>query len=345
MSEIPEIPQGQDDNQIDAITTDINEPNFFTMIPNMVIELLTDPDEFRVYAHYRKIAGNGGKCHESRATTAKNCGMSEGRLHKVRLSLERKGLINIQDRSEDGKSNLIGIISVWKENNIYYWQKHPERYADNLVGLSPRDRGGCHQLSTRLSSRDNNKESLSKEPIVLKDASASLETTNAIKALMPTYHKVAGENAPWPKYAVLAKFLSGGDIQWPLGGRKRDVVSGMTTPVTPEEFQKFTDWIHKSFSGNGYPSTPDTLREWVGKYRMTIAPAVADTDARWTATHAAWVHALDIPKGDWSQYLTRSEERIRNDLSYYASTNPDVAARLAEHGYRLELEAEHDPSA
>lgn len=85
------------------------------------------------------------------------------------------------------------------------------------------------------------------------------------------------------------------------------------------------------------------VKDWLtlGKF-LSIDPS---TDSRWTATHAAWVHALEIPKGDWSQYLTRSEERIRTDLSYYASTNPDVAARLVEHGYSLELEVEHDPSA
>jgi hypothetical protein len=96
------------------------------------------------------------------------------------------------------------------------------------------------------------------------------ETTNAIKDLMPTYHGVSKDDASWAKYAVLAKFLAGGEIQWPLKGKKDDVPP-MVKPVTVEEFEKFTAWIHKSFSGNGYPSTPETLREWIGKYRAISA--------------------------------------------------------------------------
>lgn len=85
------------------------------------------------------------------------------------------------------------------------------------------------------------------------------------------------------------------------------------------------------------------VKDWLtlGKFLSTDP----STDTRWTATHAAWVHALEIPRGDWSQYLTRSEERIRTDLAYYASTNPQIVARLAELGYSLELEVQHDPSA
>jgi hypothetical protein len=135
------------------------------------------------------------------------------------------------------------------------------------------------------------------------------------------------------------------DVPERTAGHVRGIVKELKTGnVDPHKFVTFCE-SYKTWSGGlsfpraGYKVLA-SFNDW--NSQQSSDPS---TDARWTATHAAWVHALEIPKGDWSQYLTRSEERIRTDLSYYASTNPDVAARLAEHGYRLELEVEHDPSA
>jgi hypothetical protein len=111
---------------------------------------------------------------------------------------------------------------------------------------------------------------------------------------------------------------------------------GFTVEQLKAFYADYANWRpNMSVTRDGVKLASD-IREWLVLGKMITADPSADP--RWTPTHAAWVHALEIPKGDWSQYLTRSEERIRTDLSYYASTNPDVAARLAEHGYRLELE-------
>lgn len=64
---------------------------YFAAIPNIVFQLRLNPYELALYAHFKQAAGDdGGACWKSRATIAKEAGMSSGMVTKARQALEMK---------------------------------------------------------------------------------------------------------------------------------------------------------------------------------------------------------------------------------------------------------------
>jgi len=120
---------------------------FFSMMPNIVDDLLKNPHEFRLYMKYRRIAGEGGHCTKSNAHLAEECGMCERKIQDIKKSLASprpelngKSLIRINKRINEDKSNQtdeIIICDIWKENDIFYRTKR---------GGAPYAPGGVHVM-------------------------------------------------------------------------------------------------------------------------------------------------------------------------------------------------------
>jgi hypothetical protein len=60
------------------IVEEVTYRRYFTIIPNMVDDLGLSPYAYRLYGHFRRVAGEAGECWQSTATLAETCKMSRG---------------------------------------------------------------------------------------------------------------------------------------------------------------------------------------------------------------------------------------------------------------------------
>lgn len=100
---------------------------YFSAIPNIVLQLGLSPYELALYVHLKQVAGDdGGVCWKSRATLARESGMSSGMVTKARQGLEKvrkelRGVPLIRVSEEPSKSGglptcRITITDIWAVN-------------------------------------------------------------------------------------------------------------------------------------------------------------------------------------------------------------------------------------
>src|SRR5688500_7622307 len=100
---------------------------YYAAIPHLVLEIGLNPYELALYVHFKKAAGDkGGACWKSRATIARESGMSSGMVTKARQALEvprpelnGKPLIVVTEEpsKSGGKPTCrVTITDVWAVN-------------------------------------------------------------------------------------------------------------------------------------------------------------------------------------------------------------------------------------
>ena len=143
-----------------------SDHKYFSLLPNMIDEILIDPYEMRLYMKYKRIAGDGGICFMSNEKLAKSCGMSEGKLISVKKSLAKprkelggKSLICIKKRFKekgDKDTDEVTIIDLWEENIIFFKKKSK--------GTSPHEVGVLHLVNQGTSPGEDKEEPSEEEP-------------------------------------------------------------------------------------------------------------------------------------------------------------------------------------
>lgn len=133
--------------------------HWWTRIPNIVLEKLPNPWEFKLYFTLKKIAGEEGECWYTTEHLAKIAGMSVGSVVKYRQELERKGLIKCllrkpinQRTGEPSRGRPCyhsTIVDIWDENEARWREIRSE-------GISSRDeeKAGVSSPREGLSSPD-----------------------------------------------------------------------------------------------------------------------------------------------------------------------------------------------
>ena len=125
------------EDQIISDPSDLKK--YRTELPNLYDDAELDVYEFRLLAHYKRV----GRCTEGLETTAKKCGMSEGKASETRQALADKGWIALQRVSMD-KGRYRYIVTVndrWIENFAKYSGLTVEEIAEQIkkAGPSPRE--------------------------------------------------------------------------------------------------------------------------------------------------------------------------------------------------------------
>jgi len=93
----------------------------FYFMPNITDYKKLSPYAFRLYAHFKRVTGEEGKCWQSVNTIAKYCKMSTGMVTKARKELYDAGLIDIR-RVPNNKGfdyYSITIRDIWDENKAH----------------------------------------------------------------------------------------------------------------------------------------------------------------------------------------------------------------------------------
>lgn len=156
---------------------------YFAALPNVVFKLGLNPYELALYAHFKQAAGDdGGVCWKSRATVAKEAGMSAGMVTKARQALEiarpeLNGMALITVKEEPSKTGgnatcAVSITDIWPLNMSKFSTSPHDvapspRDVDVALGISvppsPHDERG-HTVTRAPSPHDLKEELLKKNP-------------------------------------------------------------------------------------------------------------------------------------------------------------------------------------
>ena len=99
--------------------TDKTLKKYFTIVPNTIDDMDLSPYAFRLYCHYKRVAGDNGACWQSVETLSKACKMSTGSVVKARKELEAAGLIEVthQSNPHGGRDyNTVTMVDIWNTN-------------------------------------------------------------------------------------------------------------------------------------------------------------------------------------------------------------------------------------
>lgn len=94
---------------------------YFTQLPNMVDDLTLTVYAFRLYVHFKRVAGDNGACWQATETLARSCGISRSMVSKAKGELNRFGLISVEKRrGPHGWYDWITITDIWKRNMDFF---------------------------------------------------------------------------------------------------------------------------------------------------------------------------------------------------------------------------------
>lgn len=149
---------------------------YYAAIPNIVFTLGLHPYELVLYVYLKKVAGEDGVCWKSRASIARETGMSAGMVSKCKEALSRsraslagKPLIRVTEQMQNGgnANHAITVVDIWPENMAKLehlrLEKARSSHDGDMATRSPRDARGHTATSTR-SPHDHKEDPLKNNP-------------------------------------------------------------------------------------------------------------------------------------------------------------------------------------
>lgn len=146
------------------IQDESGDHKYFTIVPNYILNHSTMWDR-EVYIQMKRIAGDRGKCWASRATLAKQCGMSVRRLDKcLKYLLEHDWIRKVGSRKVEGIGGLQPVceyqmIDLWKKNIAFYEEGGAGGALPSSKGVQEVRRGGAGGAHKEEPSKKINTES------------------------------------------------------------------------------------------------------------------------------------------------------------------------------------------
>ncbi|MBE3144015.1 MAG: helix-turn-helix domain-containing protein [Planctomycetes bacterium] len=103
----------------DNLIVDLGDRKYFYIIPNLVDDLGLSPFAFRLYCHFKRVAGENGRCWQSTRNLADRCRMSVGAVVNAKKELLEQGFIDIEvTKNPKGGIDFhqIKIADIWQRN-------------------------------------------------------------------------------------------------------------------------------------------------------------------------------------------------------------------------------------
>lgn len=229
---------------------DAGDPRrYYTMIPNMVDDADLSVYAFRLYVHFKRVAGDDGTCWQSVGTLAKACKMSVGSIHNARKELEGAGLVRLEivDNPRGGRDFIrVTIMDIWGENASKYSTTSSREIATSPHELTT---SSC-ELATSPHEIKNN--SIKKEP--KKKIKSSAEKTPA-EILTPVVDALAIVTRMDARlnYGRIAKEA------------KQLIAAGYSSETITDLFGMGGKWYACDWRGKkGQPPTLAQVRETIG---------------------------------------------------------------------------------
>lgn len=124
--------------------------HYRTELPNLIDDMQLSVYAFRLYAHLKRVAGDGGVCFEGTRKLAAVCCMAVGQVVKAKAELERAGVIlRTTESARGGQQDYITIADLWAQNFRAYCKDFTE------PAVMPSDES-VHHTNTSESVQDMN---------------------------------------------------------------------------------------------------------------------------------------------------------------------------------------------
>lgn len=95
--------------------------SYFSMIPHLIDDSSLSSYAIRLYLHFKRVAGDNGKCWQSQSTLQKACLMSNRTIVKAKRELVKEGFIVVTlDIIQGHPQHIISIVDVWGKNEGVY---------------------------------------------------------------------------------------------------------------------------------------------------------------------------------------------------------------------------------
>lgn len=265
-------------NEIHEIR-DESPHNHFTSIPNIVDDMHLSPYAFRLYSHFKRVAGDFGACWQSSNTLAIACNMSTGMISKAKHELADTNppLIRIQKKTKPGGDwyHEIKITDIWTINSTTF---------------SPSE-GQVSYSENRRSPGESKKNPIKKNQ-ELKAPSKQKTTIHGIEAAIAMGRTVEESDLP----GIDA-------IEETLLTLEKGLHRGIDRAGAWQDLAK---WINKK--------TPGALKTWIDWYMSDLFRV----NNAWRMTpaqvRAAWPQAFHTPEQEGIHYPTIQELEAKGVL-------------------------------
>ena len=113
-----------------------HERKYFMMIPNMVDDMGLSLIAYRLYGHFKRVAGETGASWQSTDTLAKSCNMSQASVSRAKRELLARKLITLDKRKEGPvRYDHIEMVDIWPENMARYAKARRVSLGDEQVSV------------------------------------------------------------------------------------------------------------------------------------------------------------------------------------------------------------------
>lgn len=176
------------------IQDESGDHKYFTIVPNYILNHSTMWDR-EVYIQMKRIAGDRGKCWASRATLAKQCGMSVRRLDKcLKYLLEHDWIRKVGSRKVEGAGGLQPVceyqmIDLWKKNIAFYEEGGAGGALPSSKGVQEVRRGGAGGAHKEEPSKKNHLVASATEVIEVRESDSDAPSKR-IKKVTPAMQEV-----------------------------------------------------------------------------------------------------------------------------------------------------------
>lgn len=122
-----------------------------TEVPNLIFELGLSPYALALYMHFKRTAGDDGKCWKSTRRLAEETKISAGKVSQARKELEERDLITVEYPENNNEAITVTIVDIWPENFDHFRKARMTRSS----GERP-----VHDVNATRSSGERRKEPL-----------------------------------------------------------------------------------------------------------------------------------------------------------------------------------------
>lgn len=269
--------------------------SYYLQLPNIVLEINLNPYELTLYVHIKRVTGENGECFQSRSTIAKQTGMSEGMVSKVRRSLERPRLeldgqpliltSCIRSKSGGKKCCRIRINDIWSINKA--------RFSSS---------DECH-ISTSHHDVTGSSTSLADDPLFPDNSFKSPHDVS------PSRHDLAPSSDDASPSPHDPKEEPSKNTQRRRTNKKIESSNGSRIPTDFSLTPELRIWATKNAAN--ITNLDDEFEQFVDYWRGV--PGSRGLKADWSATLRNWLRRRQ------SDYESNANDRIRTDRRESAS--------------------------
>lgn len=135
---------------MDNLIDQNSDRKYFTMLPNVIDDLDLSVIAFRLYVHYRRVAGENGSAKIGVRALAKKFKVGNAKIIEAKTELEKHGLITVKSfPKSENKPDEIRLVNIWRRNLDHFDQPKAVPEQEQVEDTpAPKQKHPCSQTET-----------------------------------------------------------------------------------------------------------------------------------------------------------------------------------------------------